>query len=140
MLAVNKVKSCCIDKCMAIDGASISAHVCTCRLSRESYEKLLVAKRKIMEHSNDHRLRKMREISEAAAMARSILHKKVRQHRASLVQPLQPTLTHKRQHKLETNSQRTTDDKHQMEKRSASFLSSSGIEKPMKTFETLKSL
>ncbi|XP_021805501.1 uncharacterized protein LOC110749657 isoform X2 [Prunus avium] len=94
-------------------------------LSRESYEKLLVAKRKIMEHSNDQRLRKMREISEAAAMARSILHKKVRQHRASLVQPLQPTLTHKRQHKLETNSQRTTDDKHQMEKRSASFLSSS---------------
>ncbi|XP_034204087.1 endonuclease MutS2 isoform X2 [Prunus dulcis] len=93
-------------------------------LSRESYEKLLVAKRKTMEHSNDQRLRKMREISEAAAMARSILHKKVRQHRASLVQPLQPTLTHKSQHKLETNSQRTTDDKHQME-RSASFLSSS---------------
>lgn len=113
---------------MATDGASISAPVCTCRLSRELYEKLLVAKRENMEHSNDQRLRKMREISEASAMARSILHKKVRQQRASLVQPLQPTLTHKSQHKLETNSQRTTDDKREMEKRSASFLSSSGID------------
>ncbi|KAM2921738.1 uncharacterized protein LOC126630727 [Malus sylvestris] len=95
-------------------------------LSRESYEKLLVAKRKTMEHSSDQRYRKIREISEAAAMARSILHKKVRTRRASAIQSLQPTLTHTSQHKLETNSQRTRiDDGHSTENRSASSLSPS---------------
>lgn len=90
-----------------------------------------------MEHSSDQRFRKIREISEAAAMARSILHKKVRTRRASAIQSLQPTLTHTSQHKLETNSQRTRiDDGHSTESRSASSLSPSGIHKPIRTSET----
>ncbi|KAF4398862.1 hypothetical protein G4B88_023456 [Cannabis sativa] len=52
-------------------------------LSRDLYEKLLVARRKIMKHSAEQRFRKMRVISEAASKARSIIHKNVRQQRAS---------------------------------------------------------
>ncbi|PRQ60619.1 putative endonuclease MutS2, P-loop containing nucleoside triphosphate hydrolase [Rosa chinensis] len=73
-------------------------------ISRELHEKLLVAKRKIMEHGNDQRFRQMREISEAAAMARSILHKKARKQRESAIQSLQPTLERKRQLALATNA------------------------------------
>ncbi|KAK4570953.1 hypothetical protein RGQ29_029706 [Quercus rubra] len=76
-------------------------------LSKDLYENLLVARRKIMEHGTRQRLRKMREISEAAAMARSILHNKVRQLRASAIQSSQPTPTHKSQHALAINRQHT---------------------------------
>nr|POE52244.1 endonuclease muts2 [Quercus suber] len=62
---------------------------------------------KIMEHGTRQRLRKMREISEAAAMARSILHNKVRQLRASAIQSSQPTPAHKSQHALAINRQQT---------------------------------
>lgn len=60
-----------------------------------------------MEHGTRQRLRKMREISEAAAMARSILHNKVRPLRASAIQSSQPTPTHKSQHALAINRQHT---------------------------------
>nr|POE58045.1 hypothetical protein CFP56_76796 [Quercus suber] len=60
-----------------------------------------------MEHGTRQRLRKMREISEAAAMARSILHNKVRQLRASAIQSSQPTPAHKSQHALAINRQQT---------------------------------
>nr|POE52245.1 endonuclease muts2 [Quercus suber] len=76
-------------------------------LSKDLYENLLVARRKIMEHGTRQRLRKMREISEAAAMARSILHNKVRQLRASAIQSSQPTPAHKSQHALAINRQQT---------------------------------
>lgn len=52
-------------------------------LSRELREKLLVARREIMEHGSDQRYKKIRQISEAASIARSTLHKKVRQLRQS---------------------------------------------------------
>ncbi|KAL5568066.1 hypothetical protein UlMin_024641 [Ulmus minor] len=60
-------------------------------LSRDLYEKLLEAKSKITSHSTEERSRKMHVLSEAASMARSILHKKLRQHRASATQTLQTT-------------------------------------------------
>lgn len=47
--------------------------------SRELYNSLLNTRRKIMEHSTNLRFKKMRDVSDAAAMARSILHKKVRE-------------------------------------------------------------
>ncbi|KAF5450555.1 hypothetical protein F2P56_030889 [Juglans regia] len=77
-------------------------------LSKDLYENLLVARRKIMEHSTDLRLRKMREISEAAAVARSILHRKVRQHRASVIQSSQPNPADKSRHSLGINGQYNT--------------------------------
>ena len=43
-----------------------------------------------MEHGINLRFKKMRDVSEAAAMARSILHKKVRQLGASAKQPSKP--------------------------------------------------
>lgn len=46
-----------------------------------------------MEHGTNQRYRKMREISELAAIARSILHKKVRQLRASVAQPSRSNAT-----------------------------------------------
>ncbi|KAL6127324.1 hypothetical protein ACLB2K_075365 [Fragaria x ananassa] len=76
-------------------------------ISRELHEKMLVAKRKIMEHANDQRFRQMREISEAAAMTLSILHKNARKQRESAIRSLQPTLERKRQHALAT---KTTDN------------------------------
>ncbi|KAJ4954954.1 hypothetical protein NE237_011737 [Protea cynaroides] len=57
-------------------------------LSRKLNEDLLAAERKIMEHGISERERKMQEISEAARIAHSVLHKKMQQHRTSVVQPL----------------------------------------------------
>nr|XP_048326093.1 endonuclease MutS2 isoform X2 [Ziziphus jujuba var. spinosa] len=82
-------------------------------LSKDLYENLLVAKRKIEEHACNQRFRKTRVISETAAMARSILHKKVRQLRASAaLQPLQPTTADKKskQKVATTNSHQTITD------------------------------
>ncbi|XP_038685836.1 endonuclease MutS2 isoform X2 [Tripterygium wilfordii] len=52
-------------------------------LSRDLHEKLLFAKRKVLGHGTDQRYAKMREISEAASIARSTLHRKLWQLRAS---------------------------------------------------------
>jgi hypothetical protein len=65
------------------------------RLSKNLHEKLKLARRKIKEHGTEQRYRKMRQISEAASMARSILHKKVRQLRAHATQTFQPTADQK---------------------------------------------
>lgn len=61
-----------------------------------------------MEHSTDLRLRKMREIYEAAAVARSILHRKVRQRRASAIQSSQPNPDDKSRRSLGINGQHNT--------------------------------
>ncbi|XP_062152962.1 uncharacterized protein LOC133861237 [Alnus glutinosa] len=74
-------------------------------LSKDLYENLLLARRKIMEHGTEQRLRKMREISEAAAVARSILHKKVRQLRVSAIQSSQATPANKIRHTLAIKGQ-----------------------------------
>ncbi|XP_044497942.1 endonuclease MutS2 isoform X2 [Mangifera indica] len=77
-------------------------------LSRDLHEKLLVIQRKLMEHGTKQRYKKMREVSEAAAMARSIVHKRARQLRALAAQPSQPTKVGKSQHIFVSNSQQTT--------------------------------
>ncbi|RVW60908.1 Endonuclease MutS2 [Vitis vinifera] len=79
-------------------------------LSRDLYENLLVTKRKLMEHGTDQRYRKMREVSEAAGVARSLLHKKVRQLRSSATRPSQPTAADKSQHASATSNQHTAAD------------------------------
>lgn len=63
-----------------------------------------------MEHGTDQRYGKMREVSEAAAVARSLLHKKVRQLRSSATRPSQPTAADKSQHASATSNQHTAAD------------------------------
>lgn len=63
-----------------------------------------------MEHGTDQRYRKMREVSEAAGVARSLLHKKVRQLRSSATRPSQPTAADKSQHASATSNQHTAAD------------------------------
>lgn len=79
-----------------------------CRLSRNLHEKLLLARRKIVEHRSSQRNRKMQEISKAAALARSALHKKVRHLRAYLVKSSEPRKTN--QTKLVASDQCPTGD------------------------------
>ncbi|KAJ0102601.1 hypothetical protein Patl1_05535 [Pistacia atlantica] len=76
-------------------------------LSRDLHENLLVTRRKLMEHGTKQRYRKMREITEAAAMARSLVHKRARQLRAPAAQPSQPTKVGKSQQIFASNSQQT---------------------------------
>ena len=52
----------------------------------------------------------MQEISEMAAMARSILHKQVRQTSASPTQPSQPTVANNSKHISTVNSQHVGTD------------------------------
>ncbi|KAK7385470.1 hypothetical protein VNO78_31191 [Psophocarpus tetragonolobus] len=75
--------------------------------SRELHNNLLNTQRKIMEHSTSLRFKKMRVVSEAAAMARSVLHKKVRELDASAKQPLQNNKTISSSHLSATNKSQT---------------------------------
>ncbi|KAK4273808.1 hypothetical protein QN277_017134 [Acacia crassicarpa] len=78
--------------------------------SRDLYDSLLDSNRKITEHSTNLRVRKMQNVSEAAAMARSILHKRVRQLRTSPRQILQPNKADKILQSSVTNYQHTSTD------------------------------
>lgn len=60
-----------------------------------------------MKHSTDIRSKKMRDVSEAAAMARSILHKKVRELDVSAKQPPQNIKTISSSHLSATNKSQT---------------------------------
>ncbi|KAF7148051.1 hypothetical protein RHSIM_Rhsim03G0218100 [Rhododendron simsii] len=75
------------------------------KLSRDLHENLLVTRRKVMDHGTDQRYRMMQQVSEMASMARSILHKKRRQIRASATRPSQPTVANNSQDKPKINSQ-----------------------------------
>ncbi|KAK7301021.1 hypothetical protein RJT34_11876 [Clitoria ternatea] len=75
--------------------------------SRELYNSLLNTRRKIMEHSTNLRFKKMRDVSEAAAMARSILHKKVRELDDSAKQPSQNNKVSKNSHSSATDKSQT---------------------------------
>ena len=72
---------------------------------------MLDSDRKITEHSTNLQLRKMQNVSEAAAMARSILHKKVRQLRASPRQIWQSDKAEKIPQSSVANNQHTSTDK-----------------------------
>lgn len=77
-------------------------------LSRDLHEKLLVTRRKVIEHGIHERYRKRQEISQAAAIARSTLHKKLRQFRATAAQPSKLTTTDISQQTSASDSQRIT--------------------------------
>ncbi|XP_011075908.1 uncharacterized protein LOC105160289 [Sesamum indicum] len=57
------------------------------RLSRKLHQSLLLTRKRLMEHGMEERYRMMQEISGAAASARSITHKKVRESRSVRIQP-----------------------------------------------------
>ncbi|GLU21356.1 hypothetical protein SLE2022_375010 [Rubroshorea leprosula] len=59
-------------------------------LSRGSHEKLLLTRRKLMEHGATLRYRMVQELSDAAAIARSSIHRKVQQFRATARKQSQP--------------------------------------------------
>ncbi|XP_075502843.1 uncharacterized protein LOC142540493 isoform X5 [Primulina tabacum] len=60
------------------------------RLSKELHQRLLVTQNRVVEHGLEQRQRMIQEISEAAASARSMIHKKVRQSRSNpTLSPLQ---------------------------------------------------
>lgn len=93
------------------------------RLSRDLHEKLLVTRRKVVDHISKLRYKKMQEISHIAAMARPLLHNKARKARATASQHLQHTLaseneqtsTSKGQHNSEVNKQQTKESKNEQE-------------------------
>lgn len=64
-----------------------------------------MAKRKIERHSTRLRQKKLQEISEAAARARSILHSKARQYRASAAHKAQQVRVNRDQQKPNKKSQ-----------------------------------
>ena len=63
-----------------------------------------------MEHGTNLRYRKTTEVSEAAAVARSLLRKKVRQLRSSETRPSPPSAVDKSQHESETSNQHREED------------------------------
>lgn len=63
-----------------------------------------------MEHSSNLRFKKMRDVSEAAAMTRSIIHKKVRQLDTSAKKPSQPNKGIKSSQSSATNNRHTAAD------------------------------
>ncbi|KAL8148492.1 uncharacterized protein LOC141708320 isoform X2 [Apium graveolens] len=75
-------------------------------LARDLHEKLLVTRQKVIEHGINERRRQMQEISQAAAVARSTLHKKLRQYRATPAQSSKITTADVNQNtKLSFNSE-----------------------------------
>ncbi|KAK6155492.1 hypothetical protein DH2020_009740 [Rehmannia glutinosa] len=57
------------------------------RLSKKLHQSLLLAKKRVNEYGMEERYRMMQEISEIAASARSIIHKKVREYRSLPTKP-----------------------------------------------------
>ncbi|KAL3846088.1 hypothetical protein ACJIZ3_003491 [Penstemon smallii] len=60
-------------------------------LSKDLHQNLIAAKKRVMEHRREQRYKMLQEMSEAAASARSIIHKKVRESRSLPTQPAQQT-------------------------------------------------
>ncbi|WCJ30325.1 Endonuclease MutS2 [Euphorbia peplus] len=91
-------------------------------LSRHLHGKLLLARKKIMEHGFGQRYRKMQEIYELAATARSIMHKKARQLRAHSPKLYQSSTANKR--KIMGGNQSTEEDNSGINTESISLSSS----------------
>ncbi|CAJ2652351.1 unnamed protein product [Trifolium pratense] len=75
--------------------------------SRGLHSSLLNTRRKIAEHSTSLKFKKMRDVSEAAAMARSTVHKKVRELDASAKKTSQYNKAIKSSHVSTTNNLHT---------------------------------
>ncbi|CAL5213703.1 unnamed protein product [Lathyrus oleraceus] len=78
--------------------------------SRRLHSSLLNTRRKITEHSTTLRLKKLRDVSDSAAMARSILHKNVRELAASAKKTSQHNKAIESSHVSTTNSLHTASD------------------------------
>ncbi|XWS50244.1 hypothetical protein CRYUN_Cryun12cG0071700 [Craigia yunnanensis] len=74
--------------------------------SRGLHEKLLLTRRKLKDLGADQRYKKMQELSEAAAVARSTIHKKARQLRTSAMK--QSQLSKASKHTLASNYKHAT--------------------------------
>ncbi|XP_022141292.1 uncharacterized protein LOC111011726 isoform X2 [Momordica charantia] len=79
--------------------------------SKNLYEKMLLARKKIIKHAREQRLIKVQEVSKAAATARSNLHKKVRELRASAIESSPPTAIRSRQRVGMSSNKLATDGK-----------------------------
>ncbi|KAL0546625.1 hypothetical protein IC582_016537 [Cucumis melo] len=79
--------------------------------SKNLYEKLLLARRNIIEHGRRQRLRKVQEVAKAATTARSNLHQKGRELRASTIEYSPPSAIGRRQHAGINSNNRTTSGK-----------------------------
>ncbi|XVF10219.1 hypothetical protein REPUB_Repub07fG0163800 [Reevesia pubescens] len=75
-------------------------------LSRGLHERLLLTRKKLKDLGADQRYKKMQELSEAAAIARSTLHKKVQQLRRSAMK--QSQLSKASKHTLASNYKHAT--------------------------------
>ena len=73
-----------LDKCL-LYLYGISNLTILFRLARELHRNLVVSECRIKEHATSQKYRKIQEISDGGGAARSLLHKKVRQRRASPV-------------------------------------------------------
>ncbi|WRX17377.1 hypothetical protein QQP08_009864 [Theobroma cacao] len=76
------------------------------RLSRSLHEKLLLTRRKLKDLGTDQRYKMMQVLSEAAAVARSTLHKRVQQLRTSTMK--QSQLSKASKHTLPSNYKHAT--------------------------------
>ncbi|KAK2972814.1 hypothetical protein RJ640_028342 [Escallonia rubra] len=84
------------------------------KLSRDRHRILLVTRRKVTEHGSNERYRKMQQIFEVAAVARSTLHKQMRQLRANVTQTSRRTTEVNHQYMPALSSQQTTVDKREI--------------------------
>ncbi|XP_022890400.1 uncharacterized protein LOC111405654 isoform X1 [Olea europaea var. sylvestris] len=77
-------------------------------LSKNLHHKLLVTRKKIVEHGIEERYRMMQEVSDAAAVARSILHKKLRIYRSFPNQPTEVMTAENNRHNSTINDRSTS--------------------------------
>ncbi|XP_038893991.1 endonuclease MutS2 isoform X4 [Benincasa hispida] len=94
------------------------------------HEKLLLARRNIIEHGKRQRLRKVQEVIKAATRARSNIHQKVRELRASPIEYSPPSATDSRQRGGINSNNRTTAGKKNLMALHAHISSTSDISQP----------
>lgn len=82
-------------------------------LSKNLHHKLLVTRKKIVEHSIEERYGMMQEVSEAAAAARSILHKKLRIYRSLPNQPTEVKTAENNRHNSTINDHSTSPEEYE---------------------------
>ncbi|CAA2955843.1 endonuclease 2 [Olea europaea subsp. europaea] len=82
-------------------------------LSKNLHHKLLVTRKKIVEHGIEERYRMMQEVSDAAAVARSILHKKLRIYRSFPNQPTEVMTAENNRHNSTINDRSTSPEENE---------------------------
>ncbi|XP_011653396.1 uncharacterized protein LOC101220812 isoform X2 [Cucumis sativus] len=98
--------------------------------SKNLYEKLLLARRNIIEHGRRQRLRKVQEVANAATTARSNLHQKGRELRASTIEYTSPSAIDRMQRAGINSNNRTTAGKKDLMALRRQISSTSDISQP----------